>query len=167
MYPNLYYAFKDIFDIDIPALKIVNTFGFFVAIAFLISAWVLALELKRKQAAGIFTYKETVITVGKTASLAELLTNFILGFILGYKILGVFIIKGALDNPQSFILSGQGHVPAGILVGLFFAGLKWWEKRKLFRALSGLNSMKFLCPLVYPLVSFPTNLRKKTERREL
>ncbi len=130
MYPNLYYAFKDIFDADIPALKIINTFGFFVAIAFLIAAWVLSLELKRKQAAGLFTYTETDITVGKPASAVELMINFILGFILGYKILGVFLIEGALENPQSFILSKQGHVPAGIFVGLFFAGLKWWEKNK-------------------------------------
>lgn len=130
MYPNLYYAFKDLFDIDLPALKIVNTFGFFVAIAFLISAWVLSLELKRKQASGIFTYKETDITIGKTASFLELFTNFILGFVLGFKILGVFLTEGALNDPQSFILSKQGHLPAGILMGLFFAGLKWWEKNK-------------------------------------
>lgn len=130
MYPNLFYAFKDLFGIEIPGLKIVNSFGFFVALSFLISAWFLSRELKRKQAQGIFTYKETEIIIGKSASLPDLLLNFVLGFILGYKLLGVFIIKDALTNPQEFIFSSNGSVTAGILLGLFFAVLKWWEKNK-------------------------------------
>ena len=63
-------------------------------------------------------------------SIVELLINFFLGFLLGYKILGLFIIKGALNDPQEFIFSSAGSFPAGILLGLFFAGLKWWEKNK-------------------------------------
>src|SRR5258706_815734 len=130
MYPNLYYLFKDAFGWNLPALKIVNSFGFCVAIAFLVAAWLLVKELKRRQAAGIFTYKEVTITAGKPAGISELILNFVLGFLLGYKILGVFIIKGAMNDPQEFIFSRQGSLPAGILLGLFFAGLKWWEKNK-------------------------------------
>ena len=130
MYPNLYYLFKDVFGWNLPALKIVNTFGFCVAISFLVCAWLLVKELKRKQAMGIFTYKEVEIKAGEPAGILELITNFILGFILGYKILGVFIIKGALNDPQAFIFSSLGSLPAGILLGLFFAALKWWEKNK-------------------------------------
>ena len=130
MYPNLYYLFKDIFGWNLPALKIFNTFGCCVAISFLVCAWLLVKELKRKQAAGYFTYKEVNIVVGKPASIAELLINFFLGFVLGYKILALFIIKGALNDPQAFIFSSGGSFPAGVLVGLFFAGLKWWEKNK-------------------------------------
>ena len=55
---------------------------------------------------------------------------FFLGFLLGYKLLGLFIIKGALNDPQEFIFSAAGSFPAGILLGLFFSGLKWWEKNK-------------------------------------
>ena len=130
MYPNLYYAFKDLFGIDIPFLKVVNSFGFFVALSFLIAAWLLIKELKRKQAAGEFTYSETTIIVGKPADFGELLINFFLGFLLGFKILGVLIIKGALNDPQAFIFSTEGSWPAGLLLGFFFAGLKWWEKNK-------------------------------------
>ena len=130
MYPNLYYLFKDAFGWNLPAFKIVNTFGFCVAISFLIAAWLLVKELKRKQAAGYFTYKETNIIVGKPAGIVDLLINFFLGFILGYKLLGIFIIKGALNDPQEFIFSSLGSFPAGVLLGLFFAGLKWWEKNK-------------------------------------
>src|SRR4030095_3651260 len=130
MYPNLYYLFKDLFEWNLPALKIVNTFGFCVAISFLVCAWLLVKELKRKQAAGYFTYKETAIEVGRPASVVELVINFFLGFILGYKLLGIFIIKGAMNDPQEFIFSSAGSFPAGILLGLFFAGFKWWDKNK-------------------------------------
>ncbi len=130
MYPNLYYAFKDLFGLELPFLKIVNSFGFFVALSFLAAAWFFIKELKRKEADGIFTFSEVTITVGKPAGIPELFLNFILGFILGYKLLGVFLVKGALDDPQAFIFSMEGSLPVGIILGLLFAGLKWREKNK-------------------------------------
>lgn len=130
MYPNLYYAFKDIFGIEWQGLKLVNSFGFFVALSFIISAWVLTLELRRKQQQGLFVHTEETITIGAKASLQELLLNFLLGFIFGYKIIGAFTIADALNDPQAFILSGRGNLLIGMIVGLVFAGLKWWEKNK-------------------------------------
>jgi hypothetical protein len=38
MYPNLYYAFKDIFGVEWNWLRIFNSFGFFVALAFIAAA---------------------------------------------------------------------------------------------------------------------------------
>ena len=130
MYPNLYYACKDLFGIEWTWLKLVNSFGFFVALSFIISAWILTLELKRKQQQGLFIHTEETITIGAPASLAELLLNFLLGFIFGYKIISAFIIADALNDPQSFILSTKGNFAIGLLVGLVFGGLKWWEKNK-------------------------------------
>ncbi|MCY7422269.1 MAG: prolipoprotein diacylglyceryl transferase [Chitinophagaceae bacterium] len=130
MYPNLYYAFKDLFGIEASGLKLVNSFGFFVAIAFVIAAYVLTLELRRKSKEGLFTYKEEKHQVGKPASFADLLINFLLGFLMGYKLVGAFIDRDVLVDTQSYILSGQGHWGAGIVVGLLFAGLKWYEKNK-------------------------------------
>lgn len=34
MYPNLYYAFKDLFGIELSGLKLVNSFGFFCGALF-------------------------------------------------------------------------------------------------------------------------------------
>ena len=51
MYPTIYDAVKDLFGISIPFLKLLQSFGFFVAISFLISAWVFAKELARKEKA--------------------------------------------------------------------------------------------------------------------
>jgi len=130
MYPNLYYAFKDLFGIELSGLKLINSFGFFVAFCFIISAWVLTLELRRKQQQGLFSYTEEKIVIGAPASILDLVLNFLLGFVFGYKIIGAFTIPDALNDPQSFILSSKGNLLLGILVGLFFAGLKWYEKHK-------------------------------------
>jgi phosphatidylglycerol:prolipoprotein diacylglycerol transferase len=130
MYPNLYYAFKDIFGVEWTFLKIVNTFGFLVAISFLAAAWVLTKELKRKQQQGLFEPTEETITIGAPASFGELLLNFALGFIFGYKIIGAFTLPEVMNDPQAYILSGQGSLLWGVLAGGFFLSIKWWEKNK-------------------------------------
>jgi prolipoprotein diacylglyceryltransferase len=128
MYPNLYYAFKDLFGVEWNWLRFVNSFGFFVAFAFLAAAWILTAELRRKGKQGLLHFQEEKITIGKPAGAGELILNFVIGFLLGYKIIGAFLSNA--ENPQSFIFSSQGSVPAGIFLGLLFAGLKWWEKNK-------------------------------------
>ena len=125
MYPNLYYAFKDLFGVDWTGLKLVNSFGFFVAISFIAAAVVLTSELKRKSKMGLMSFKEEKIIVGKPASVAELMLNFFLGFLMGFKLIGAFIDRNAMIDTQSYILSSQGNWVAGILVGLLFAFLKW------------------------------------------
>lgn len=130
MYPNLYYAVKDLFGIEITGLKLINSFGFFVAIAFIAASAVLSAELKRKEKEGLLIHEEEKMIVGAPASLQELLLNFLLGFIFGYKIIGAFVVPSALNDPQSFILSTNGSAPVGILVGIFFLILKWYEKNK-------------------------------------
>ena len=130
MYPNLYYALKDWFGVDFTFLRLVNTFGFFVAICFLASAGIVTLELKRKQGDGFLSYTEEKILVGAPASLVDLILNGVIGFLFGYKIIGAFLMSNALADPQSFILSTSGNWPVGILVGAIFVGMKWWEKNK-------------------------------------
>lgn len=130
MYPNLYYAVQDLFGIEITGLKLINSFGFFVAIAFISAAAILTAELKRKEQEGLLIHQEEKMMVGAPASLQELLTNFLLGFIFGYKIIGAFVVPAALNDPQSFILSTNGSAPVGVLIGLLFLFLKWYEKNK-------------------------------------
>lgn len=131
MYPNLYFAFKDLFGIDWPPLRFVNSFGFFVAISFILAAVFLTMELRRKSKEGLLFPTEMQMMVGKPASIGELLLNFLLGFLLGYKILALFIMdSSATEDPQAFIFSSIGSWPAGIILGLLFAGLKWYDKNK-------------------------------------
>lgn len=131
MYPNLYYAFKDLFGVEWKFLRFVNSFGFFVAIAFIICAVVLANELRRKSKQGLFQPTEMQMMVGQPATILDLGLNFLLGFLLGFKIVALFIMDStATEDPQAFIFSSLGSWPAGIGLGLLFAGLKWWEKNK-------------------------------------
>ncbi|MER3499306.1 MAG: diacylglyceryl transferase, partial [Chitinophagaceae bacterium] len=65
MYPNLYYAFKDLFNIEWKPLRFVNSFGFFVALAFILAAIVLVSELRRKAKQGLLHPTEVNVMVGK------------------------------------------------------------------------------------------------------
>jgi phosphatidylglycerol:prolipoprotein diacylglycerol transferase len=131
MYPNLYFAFKDLFGISLPWLRFVNSFGFFVALSFIGAAVTLTRELMRKEREGLLQYQEELLLIGKPASPTELTLNFILGFLLGFKLIGLFMAdRLQTDNVQDYLLSWQGNLPAGILVGLLLAGLKWYEKNK-------------------------------------
>nr|MBA3705643.1 diacylglyceryl transferase [Bacteroidota bacterium] len=49
MYPSIYHAVKDLFGLDLPFLKMIQSFGFFVALAFLVAAYFWTKELKRKE----------------------------------------------------------------------------------------------------------------------
>lgn len=131
MYPNLYYVFKDLFGVQIGFLRFINSFGFFVAIAFLVAAALLAKELRRKSKEGLFHPTERKVVVGGPATKAELIVNFLLGFLFGYKILALFIIgTTAVQDPQAYIFSKNGSLWLGLLAGGLFAYMKWRERRK-------------------------------------
>lgn len=131
MYPNLYFFFKAVFGIELQGFKLVNTFGFMVAMAFLSGAWVLTSELKRRQANGWLHFTEREIWVGKGADWGDVLWNGFFGFIVGWKFVGFFLSKAeAYADPQAFLLSGNGSVSAGMLAAVFFAGWRWYAGNK-------------------------------------
>ncbi|QHS60073.1 prolipoprotein diacylglyceryl transferase [Chitinophaga agri] len=131
MYPNLYYAFKDLFGIEIPVFKLLQTFGFFVAIAFLAGAYVLTNELKRREKLGwLKGVPETIIT-GKPVTAGEVLFHGVLGFILGFKILGLALDWAeASQDLQSYMLSAKGSVLGGLLLGGILAYSKFRTGKK-------------------------------------
>lgn len=131
MYPNLYYFFEDAFGIRLGFLRFINSFGFFVAIAFLVAAALLSAELRRKGQEGHFKPTERKRLVGGPATKSELIINFLLGFLFGFKILALFIMgSSAMQDPQAYIFSGQGSVWLGLLTGGLFAWMKWRERKK-------------------------------------
>ncbi len=131
MYPNLYYVFEDFFGVKIGFLRFINSFGFFVAIAFLVAAWLLSKELRRKSEQGLFKPTERKIVVGGPATIGELVTNFLLGFLFGFKILSLFFIgSDAVKDPQAYIFSSRGLVWLGLLTGSVFVWMKWRERKK-------------------------------------
>jgi phosphatidylglycerol---prolipoprotein diacylglyceryl transferase len=131
MYPNLYSFFVDVFGAAPAFTKYLNSFGFFVALAFIAAAVVLAKGLQLKEKKGFLHPKEEKRVFGKPATPIELLLNGLMGFIMGYKILGAFLQAGDESiDPQTYIFSSDGNWTAGILLALLFAGLKWYEKNK-------------------------------------
>jgi phosphatidylglycerol---prolipoprotein diacylglyceryl transferase len=131
MYPNLYYFFKDVFGGAPEWTRFLNSFGFFVALAFITAAVVLTKGLQLKEKKGLLFPKEEKRVFGKPATIGELLVNGLLGFLMGYKIIGAFMQAGSEGaDPQAYIFSSQGSWPAGIALALLFAGLKWYEKNK-------------------------------------
>ncbi len=131
MYPNLYFFLQDALGLSNPPVftQYINSFGFLVAIAFVVASILLRKEMKRKESQGLLSPLDEKIIVGKPASIVELATNFGFGYLVGYKLLGVFMNDSGI-NPQEYVFSSQGSPLMGLLLGLFFSGLKYFEKKK-------------------------------------
>ncbi len=131
MYPNLYYFFKDAFGVKLGGLKFINSFGFFVALSFIAAAITLTSELKRRESLGWLTYTDATVVAGKGVNWSEVVLNAFFGFLIGFKLVGIFLAKDtAMADPQGFILSKQGSIPAGIVLAIILGGLKYWQGSK-------------------------------------
>jgi phosphatidylglycerol:prolipoprotein diacylglycerol transferase len=130
MYPTLYHFFYDVFGLQIDALQFFPAFGFIVAMSFIAAAFFFGRELKRKEQAGfLFPITEKVLT-GKPASVSEMVTNGIIGFIFGYKILGIFFGSAEGMVMKDYMFSKYGSWTAGLLLAAAFAYMKYREKEK-------------------------------------
>ena len=112
MYPTISYLIEDLFGVFIPLP--IQTFGFFVAIAFLLASWTISLELKRKENQGILDVFIKNKVIGLKASNWQLISASIIGFVIGFKIVeAVFHYNEFVNNPQEFILSIRGNLLGG------------------------------------------------------
>lgn len=133
MYPNLRYTIYDLLGLDIPALGLVQTYGFLLALAFLSSGWALTADLKRREKAGLLSGIEEEVKVGQPLSPVDILSNALLGFLLGFK--GIYaavhpnLFLGA--DAKDYLLSLQhGYWIGGILVAALAVWFKFREKKK-------------------------------------
>jgi prolipoprotein diacylglyceryl transferase len=131
MYPSLYYAIKDLLGVDLPFLKMVQMFGFFVAIAFLIAAYFWTKELKRKEEEGLLITSTVKILIGQRATKSELFIAGLIGFLIGYKLLYIlFNFSAFTENTQGYLLSTKGNLLGGIFLAGISVFLKYREKEK-------------------------------------
>jgi prolipoprotein diacylglyceryl transferase len=135
MYPDLSYLFHALFGTPVDNwLSIFKTFGFFLAIAFLVAAFVFYLELKRKALEGF--YKPTIVrrAYGLPASTTDIVVNLLVGLLAGGKAGYAWHHFNAFRmDPASVVLSSKMNWAWGIIGALLFGGLVWydaWRKRK-------------------------------------
>ena len=132
MFPNLSYLFAKLFGTPVDNFfSIFQTFGVFLTLAFLASAYVLFLEFKRKEQEGSLKGMKEKEIIGEGPQLSSILTNVVLGFVLGAKLAYILMhFPEFKDNAASVVLSMKGSFIWGLLGAIIMGGFKYWEDSK-------------------------------------
>ena len=129
MYPSITDLLRELFGINV--LLPVQTFGFFVAISFLLAAYFLVKELKRKEKQGLLQpqYKKVLTDVPPKTS--EIILGSVLSFLFGFKLLFVAMhYVEFVDDPAAMIFSGNGILWGGILFAAVYIFYRYREVQK-------------------------------------
>ena len=131
MYPKISDLINDLLGTSL--LLPIQTFGFFVALCFVVGYFVLNHELNRMTRNGVFKTTQVKVREGGPIEVWDVVVNFLIFFLVGYK-LGLMVedYRGFAENPQDAILSTKGSLLWGLVLGLISGGYRAYEyfKRK-------------------------------------
>ena len=113
-YPTVSHFIESITGIYIPLP--IQTFGFFIVLAFFVGQIFIKKELVRFEMSGVLKPVSNINKKSKLSKWLEFALNGIFAFFFGYKILPIINnYKYFSENPQDLILSSEGSLLTGIL----------------------------------------------------
>jgi phosphatidylglycerol:prolipoprotein diacylglycerol transferase len=131
MYATIYDAVKDLFGWDIIHLKLLQSFGFFVAISFLLCAFTFGRELRRKSREGFLPLSHKTIQINVPYTQNEMFTQSVLGFLLGWKLIGSFVdYENFSKDPRGWTLSPEGSILWGIIAAAASYGYLYFRNQR-------------------------------------
>lgn len=108
-----------------------QTYGFFMAIAFLVGIFLAKGELKRRTGLGIFEKGSREIIFGQGIQWVDVGLQMALGYFLGLKILALLQDKQEfLSDPQGFFLSMAGNPIGGIIGAIALGAITAYMQQK-------------------------------------
>ena len=130
MFPTLYHFLYDLTGISLPFLKVVNTFGFFVAMSIGAAFWAMSSEFDRRTALGQFAKVKVKQVTGVGVARNEFILNAVMAFVFGYKILYLMVETGDGFSPQDHVFSTEGSWMLGLLSMAFSLWRTWVIDKK-------------------------------------
>jgi phosphatidylglycerol:prolipoprotein diacylglycerol transferase len=125
MYATVSDILKDLLGVNIPLP--IQTFGFMMAISFILAYIVMSSELKRKEANGLLKPIKVKKKFNEPVTIIDYITVTVIGAFIGFKLLEMALDYDALvENPQKFLLSAKGSWFGALLGGAY----AFYEKRK-------------------------------------
>jgi phosphatidylglycerol:prolipoprotein diacylglycerol transferase len=147
MFPTVSHFIEYLFGVQVPLPF--NTFGVFVALAFVAGYWAFTQEFKRKEALGILKPIKRSVVIGQPASTGELVGNGIFGFLIGYKLVYALLnYQLFVSDAQTVLLSLTGNFFGGLVFAALF--VYWDYKEK--------NAQKLPAPKTVEVTQHPYEL---------